>query len=116
MKFTYPGLTNQEVEASRAQYGSNAVTSQDIETFWDKLLNNLKDPIIIILISALLITVPLWIFGYADWYESVGIAIAVVIATVVATWSEHSNEQSFQRLLEEASRADRATAHRLRAC
>lgn len=103
MKFTYPGLTDQEVEVSRARHGSNAVASQDIETFWDKLLDNLKDPIIIILIAALLITVLLWMFGYAHWYESVGIALAVVIATVVATWSEHSNEQSFQRLLEEAS-------------
>ncbi len=103
MKFTYPGLTDREVEASRARHGSNAVASQAVETFWDKLLDNLKDPIIIILIAALLITVVLWIFGYAHWYESVGIALAVVIATVVATWSEHSNEQSFQRLLEEAS-------------
>ncbi len=103
MKFTYPGLTDQEVEASRAQHGSNAVASQAAETFWGKLLDNLKDPIIIILIAAVLITVLLWIFGYAHWYESVGIALAVVIATVVATWSEYSNEQSFQRLLEEAS-------------
>ncbi len=103
MKFTYPGLTDQEAELSRAQHGSNAVASQDTETFWDKLLGNLKDPIIIILIAALLITVVLTIFGYAEWYESVGIAFAVVIATFVATWSEHSNEQSFQKLLEEAS-------------
>ncbi|MBE2293656.1 MAG: HAD-IC family P-type ATPase, partial [Phycisphaerales bacterium] len=103
MKFTYPGLTDQEVEASRARHGSNAVASQEVETFWDKLLGNLKDPIIIILIVALLITLVLTIFGYAEWYESVGIAFAVVIATFVATWSEHSNEQSFQKLLEEAS-------------
>ena len=103
MKFTYLGLTDREVEASRAQHGSNAVASQEAETFWDKLLGNLKDPIIIILIAALLITVLLTIFGYAEWYESVGIAFAVVIATFVATWSEHSNEQSFQKLLEEAS-------------
>lgn len=103
MKFTYPGLTDREVETSRAQHGSNAVASQEAETFWDKLLGNLKDPIIIILIAALLITVLLTIFGYAEWYESVGIAFAVVIATFVATWSEHSNEQSFQKLLEEAS-------------
>ncbi|HPF58131.1 MAG TPA: calcium-translocating P-type ATPase, PMCA-type [Candidatus Competibacteraceae bacterium] len=103
MKFTYPGLTDQEVETSRSQHGSNAVASQEVETFWDKLLGNLKDPIIIILIAALLITVALTIFGYAEWYESVGIAFAVVIATFVATWSEHSNEQSFQKLLEEAS-------------
>ncbi|HRW65454.1 MAG TPA: cation-transporting P-type ATPase, partial [Candidatus Competibacter sp.] len=103
MKFTYSGLTDKEAEASRAQHGSNAVASQEAETFWDKLLGNLKDPIIIILIAALLITVALTVFGYAKWYESVGIAFAVVIATFVATWSEHSNEQSFQKLLEEAS-------------
>ncbi|MGQ9659689.1 MAG: calcium-translocating P-type ATPase, PMCA-type [Thermochromatium sp.] len=103
MKFSYAGLTDQEVERSRAQHGSNAVASQETEGFWDKLLGNLKDPIIIILIVALAITVLLTFFGYAEWYESVGIAFAVVIATVVATWSEYSNEQSFQRLLEEAS-------------
>jgi P-type Ca2+ transporter type 2C len=103
MKFSYPGLTDQDAERSRAQHGSNAVASQETETFWDKLLGNLKDPIIIILIVALAITVLLTFLGYAEWYESVGIAFAVVIATFVATWSEYSNEQSFQRLLEEAS-------------
>jgi len=103
MKFTYRGLTDQEVEASRARHGSNAVASQAVETFWDKLRGNLQDPIIIILVVALAITVLLWLFGHGEWYESVGIAFAVVIATFVATWSEHSNEQSFQKLMEEAS-------------
>ncbi|MBK1700868.1 calcium-translocating P-type ATPase, PMCA-type [Thiococcus pfennigii] len=103
MKFAYPGLTDEEAARARAEHGSNAVASQETEGFWDKLVGNLKDPIIVILIVALLITLALWLFGYAEWYESVGIAFAVVIATFVATWSEYSNEQSFQRLLEEAS-------------
>ena len=103
MKFQYPGLTEAEALQSRNQNGSNAVTTQEVESFSDKLLANLKDPIIIILIAALGITVFLSVIGFAPWYEGVGIAIAVAIATLVATWSEYSNENEFQKLLEEAS-------------
>lgn len=103
MKFIYPGLATSQVEESRARYGSNEITTMERETFWDKLLDNFKDPLIIILVIALVITIILAILGYAHWYEGVGIALAVVIATLVATWSEHSNESAFQRLLEEAS-------------
>ncbi|EDN70557.1 Calcium-transporting ATPase 8, plasma membrane-type [Beggiatoa sp. PS] len=102
MTFACPGLTAQDVETARIEYGTNAITTLDRETFWDKLRNNFKDPIIIILIFALAITVVLTIFGYTKWYESVGIAVAVFIATVVATWSEH-RRNAFQKLLEEAS-------------
>ncbi len=42
--------------------------------------------------------------GFAPWYEGLGIAFAVVMATLIATWSEYSNENEFQRLLEEASK------------
>ena len=103
MKFTYSGLTDEAVAESRSKHGMNVVTSQEVETFWDKLLNNFKDPIIIILIVALVVTIGLTIAGYTEWYESVGIALAVFIATFVATWSEYSNENAFQKLLEEAS-------------
>ena len=99
MKFTYTGLSEQEVHDSRNQHGSNAVTTQDVETFWDKLIANLKDPIIMILIVALLVTLALAALGFAPWYEGLGIAIAVVLATLVATFSEYSNESEFQSLL-----------------
>ena len=42
--------------------------------------------------------------GKTHWYESVGIAIAVLLATLVATWSEHKNEATFQQLQEDASK------------
>ncbi|MCP4699112.1 MAG: calcium-translocating P-type ATPase, PMCA-type [Gammaproteobacteria bacterium] len=103
MKFSFPGLSEQEVQESRNRHGSNAVTTQEAETFWDKMIGNFQDPIIIILVVALVITVILAFAGYAEWYEGVGIAFAVVLATVVATWSEYSNENEFQKLLEEAS-------------
>ena len=104
MKFNYPGLSDKAVAESRETYGANVVTTQESENFLDKLLKNLKDPIIVILIVALGVTVFLAILGFAPWYEGLGIAIAVVMATLIASWSEYSNENEFQRLLEEASK------------
>jgi len=103
MKFSFKGLSADEVVQSRQQHGDNRITTQAVETFWDKLKANFEDPIIIILLVALVVTIILAIFGYAHWYEGVGIAIAVALATLVATWSEYSNETEFQQLLEEAS-------------
>ncbi|MDM8525754.1 calcium-translocating P-type ATPase, PMCA-type [Desulfococcaceae bacterium HSG8] len=98
------GLTEQEVEASRQKHGTNQLTVQEVETFWDKLMDNLKDPMIIILIVALVVVVILAIFGFTEWYEGVGIAAAVALATLVSTGSEFKNEQTFQKLQEEASK------------
>jgi len=98
------GLSDEEVIKSRQDFGTNAITSQESEGFFDKLFDNFKDPTIIVLIIALFIVTLLAFFGYAEWYEGVGIAFAVIIATGVATWSEFKNETAFQRLLEEASR------------
>ncbi|GIT73531.1 MAG: hypothetical protein Ct9H300mP28_33450 [Pseudomonadota bacterium] len=104
MKFNFPGLSDKAVAESRETYGANVVTTQESENFLDKLLKNLKDPIIVILIVALGVTVLLAVLGFAPWYEGLGIAIAVVMATLIASWSEYSNENEFQRLLEEASK------------
>ncbi len=104
MKFSYLGLSAQEVLESRQSHGPNAVTTQEADTFLDKLLANLKDPIIVILIVALAVTLILAALGFAPWYEGLGIALAVVFATLVATLSEYSNENEFQRLLSEASK------------
>lgn len=104
MAFKFEGLTEQEVEQSRKKHGSNVITPQDVEGFWNKLWNNFKDPMIVILVVALAIVTILALMGYAKWYEGVGIACAVAIATFVATISEYKNEQTFQKLQEEASR------------
>ena len=104
MKFSFSGLSDREVSESRQTNGANVVTTQKSEGFYAKLLANLKDPIIVILLVALAVTVFLATLGFAPWYEGLGIAIAVVAATLIATWSEYSNENEFQRLLEEASK------------
>ncbi len=98
------GLTEEQVVESRQRHGTNQISVQETETFWDKLIDNLKDPMIIILVVALVIVAGLAIFGFTAWYEGVGIAAAVALATLVSTASEFKNEQTFQKLQEEASK------------
>jgi len=104
MKYEFTGLNTQAVEESRTKNGSNELAPPEVESFWDKLTDNFKDPIIIILCGALAVTVLLTFTGHAEWYESVGIAMAVILATFISTFSEYKNEESFQELQEEASR------------
>jgi calcium-translocating P-type ATPase len=73
--------------------------------FLEKLVENFEDPLVKILCVALGITLTLAFFGYADWIEGIGIAVAVFLATFVATYSEFKNEASFQELQEKASRS-----------
>jgi calcium-translocating P-type ATPase len=103
MKYNFSGLTDDQVLESRAAHGSNALSPPKTETFWDKLLDNFRDPIIIILCVALLMILVLSFFDRAEWYEALAIFIAVLLATFVSTLSEYKNELSFQKLQEEAS-------------
>ncbi|MCI5668995.1 MAG: calcium-translocating P-type ATPase, PMCA-type [Oscillospiraceae bacterium] len=106
------GLTDSQAEESRKKYGDNSMTEQASESFWDKLKGNLGDPMIKILIVALLINIVLAILGITgvisegapEWYEPLGIFIAIALATLVSTFSEYRNENAFQKLQEEASR------------
>ena len=84
MKIT--GLTKEQVERSKAQFGDNRMTEQKSETFWHKLFSNFGDPMIKILCVALLINVIFTFLGKTEWYESVGIALAVILATFVSTF------------------------------
>ena len=97
------GLNDEQVRASREKYGDNRMTEQKTEGFWSKLKGNFGDPMIKILCVALIINVIFTILGQTEWYEPVGIAIAVLLATLVSTFSEHRNENAFQKLQEEAS-------------
>lgn len=98
------GLTNEEVEASLRKYGNNALSQPPRTTFLQKLLENFQDPIIRILIFALLVNIIFVYMGHGDWVETIGIFAAIILATFVSTWSEYSNENAFQKLQEEASR------------
>ncbi len=97
------GLTEAEVISSRKQFGSNRLTKKKQPGFFRQFLSNLNDPIVKILIVAMVINTA---FSFSDsgWAESIGIAITVLISTLVTTLSEHSSGAAFDKLY--ASLAD----------
>lgn len=104
MKYNYPGLSAEKVVESREKHGANDLTMIIGESFFSKLKQNFKDPIIIILIFALVLILVLSFFGQTEWYEALAIGVAVLLAVFVSTFSEYKNESSFQKLQDEASK------------
>jgi calcium-translocating P-type ATPase len=97
----YKGLTDAEAQASARRYGYNRLTKQKKVGFLARLLKNLGDPIIRILLAALGINL-VFMLGSFDWFETMGIVLAIAIATLVTTLSEYGSEKAFDKLHAEA--------------
>ena len=82
----------------------NALPAPEVESFFEKFKDNFDDPLIRILCIALVIIFVLAFLGYADFIEGAGIAVSILIATFVATYSEYKNENSFRVLQDKASK------------
>lgn len=95
------GLSQAQVEKSREEYGSNVLTQIPPDPLWRKILEGFKDPMIMILLVALVIQVVLFFMGQAEWFEPVGILIAILIANGVASVSENQQENKASALKKE---------------
>ena len=97
------GLTNKEVIESRKKYGTNKINSNNKNSFFKLFIETLGDPIIKILIIALAIKT-IFLFQNFDWFETVGIVVAILIASLISTISEYGSEAAFEKLQEESSK------------
>lgn len=97
------GLTSKEVEEKRKKYGANSITAKKQEGFLHLLLESLGDPIIKILLIALAIKTVFLLKDF-DWFETIGIVIAIFLASFISTISEYGSEKAFKRLQEESSK------------
>ena len=68
------GLSNEQVLESRKLNGNNQISQLKRHTFFQLLLESLGDPIIKILLIALMIKV-VFLFKDFDWFETIGILI-----------------------------------------
>ena len=98
------GLSEKEVNDSRKKYGSNELKSiKKRNSFFKLFLESLGDPIIKILLMALAIKI-LFLFRSFDFYETFGIIISILAASLLSTISEYGSEAAFQKLEEESSK------------
>ncbi len=97
------GLTDNEVIESRKKFGSNVINSSKKNSFIKQYIATLGDPIIRILLIALGIKTVFLIKNF-DWYETVGIVIAIFLASFISTVSEYGSEKAFEKLQEESSK------------
>ena len=104
----FKGLSAAEVEQSRREHGSNSLTQIPPDPLWKKILEGFKDPMIMILLVALVVQVVLFFMHQAEWYEPVGILIAIIIANGVAAVSESKQEGQASALKAEEEAKERA--------
>ena len=97
------GLTNKEVIQSRNKYGSNTLTKVKKRTLFSIILESLGDPIIKILIIVLAFKI-VFLFKNNDWFETIGILIAIILASTIGSFAEYGSEEAFNRLEAEASK------------
>ena len=97
------GLKSDEVKKNRELYGSNTLEQGQKNTFLTLLLESLGDPIIKILLVVLGVKT-IFLFQSFDWFETLGIVIAILLASIISTISEYGSEKSFEHLLEESSK------------
>ncbi len=104
MKDSYGGLSTREALLSVQKHGTNMLTRQKKKSFVRCFLSNLGDPVIRILLGALVLNLLLLLKG-SDWVETVGIGAAVLLATLISTLSEYSSDKAFAALSQGADTA-----------
>ncbi len=100
IRLSKSGLSSTAVGDMRERFGRNDLTKRKTKSFWGHFVSNLKDPIIKILLYALLLNI-IFSFRHSNWPETIGVAMAVLIATTVSTVSEYNSCRAAEKLSEE---------------
>lgn len=93
----HAGLSDEQVRTSRQQYGDNVLTPPKKTSLWKLYLDKYRDPIIQILLIAALVSLVL-AFVEHDFVETLGIFIAIFIATTVGFYFECDAARKFRVL------------------
>lgn len=91
------GLTDEQVKQSREQHGKNVLTPPQRTSLWKLYLDKYRDPIIQILLVAAFVSLIL-AFIEKNFIETIGIFVAVFLATTVGFYFERDAAKKFNLL------------------
>ena len=91
------GLTDEQVKQSREQHGKNVLTPPQRTSLWKLYLDKYRDPIIQILLVAAFVSLILAFFE-KNFMETIGIFVAVFLATTVGFYFERDAAKKFNLL------------------
>lgn len=101
------GLTSEQAQKSRLQHGSNELTPRPRTSHWKLFLEKFEDPIIIILLIAMVLSLLSACYEYfitktdltgAGFFEPVGVFLAILLSTGIAFYFELKSEKEFELL------------------
>lgn len=91
------GLTSEEVNNSRKAHGANILTPPKKTSLWQLYLDKYKDPIIQILLIAACLSLFIS-YLHNDYIETIGIFIAIFLATSIGFYFEYDAQKKFEIL------------------
>ena len=99
------GLNDKEVKEYRKKYGNNSITGKNKNTFLNLFIETLGDPIIKILLIALAVKT-IFLFKDFDYFETIGIVLAILVAALISAISEYGSSKAFEHMQEESSKTN----------
>lgn len=92
------GLTNKEAASLGVHYGENVLSPAKRDAWYIMLLDGFKDPLIIILSVAAILSLAIGIMK-AEYMEPIGIIAAIALAVGIGFWNTYSASKKFDLLL-----------------
>ena len=90
------GLTQRQARERLAQYGPNQLAAAKKEPLWARFLNQMKDPMILVLLGAAALS--LISSGGEDWIEALIILVIVAVNACISISQENSAEKALEAL------------------
>lgn len=108
---TYNGLSTKEVDESRQKYGENIIIEKDPPTLLERIKDGFNDPMIKLLCLIAAIMFVLFLFGYTDWYEPIGIIVAITLVTVISAKTGMASDKEYRKL-KDSTKAEKVNVYR----